>query len=275
MAENKINSAPELSAATLKADLELITSAAKKAGEIALSFFNSANEVWQKSGNSPVSEADYAADKYLRETLLKARPEYGWLSEETEDNEKRLNKSTLFVVDPIDGTRGFLAGKKQWCVSVGIVHNKQPVAGVLECPALSETYTAAHGLGSKLNGDEILLGSDTTVSTITGSRKLNADLKQLDGHDLLVLEFVPSLAYRLAMVATGDVDAGIARPGANDWDLAAADIILKEAGGSLTDENGVKCEYNREQTRVGSRIAAGKNKHKEILRLAKSLGFLH
>lgn len=260
---------------TIAKDLKLIEIAAKEAGKIALSFWNQKNEVWQKSGNSPVSQADFAVDKYLREQLLAKNPDYGWLSEETDDSVDRLEKSTLFVVDPIDGTRGFLAGSKQWCISIALVHNNRPVIGVLECPALQETYLAVAGKGCFLNGNEITIKDSMKVNTITGSRKLNAELLEHDDLDMDVLDFVPSLAYRLAMVANNQVDAAIARPGAHDWDLAAADVILHEAGGCLTDlQNNVR-NYNQTQISAGSLISASPKRHSEILRVAKTLGILH
>ena len=128
-------------------DLELITMAAKAAGERALSFFRKNPDVqWKNEGRSPVSEADYAANDILKEKLLTARPNYGWLSEETDDDEARLGCDTVFVVDPIDGTRAFIAGKEVWCVSVAVVHLGRPVAGVLFAP--KDLEVAAELVGS-------------------------------------------------------------------------------------------------------------------------------
>lgn len=264
---------PPIDQSSLKNDLDLMTEAAVEAGKIASSFFNAENEVWYKSGDSPVSQADFAVDKFLKEQLLKARPKYGWLSEESEDEEERLSKEYVFVVDPIDGTRGFLAGKKQWCISIGLVKSGRPIAGVIECPALQETYTASFENGAFLNGNKITTTQSAEVDTITGSRNLNAQMKKLHDFDLQVLDFVPSLAYRLVMVANNQVDAGLVRPSANDWDLAAADIILHEAGGMLTDLKIKKKTYNQKSTMTGSLVACGKNKHKSILALAETLGF--
>lgn len=259
-------------------DLELLKKVAKEAGVIALSFFKSKNQIWEKSGGSPVSQADFAVDKYLCETLLKARPQYGWLSEETEDDkDARLSKDTIFVVDPIDGTRGYLEGKDQWCISIAIVQNNLPVAGILECPVLNETYWATKNGGAFLNGNKLVLPSnktDSEVKSVTGSRILNAELAENYKDQLTVTPFVPSLAYRIAMVAANQVDAGIARGGAKDWDLAAADLILSEAGGILTDLEGKTRRYNKPSTGGGPLVAASNVRHKTILGLAKSEGFL-
>lgn len=136
-----------------QSDLALIADAAKEAGAVAYGFFNQSPEVWWKNGDrSPVSAADFAANKTLETILRKARPDYGWLSEETEDDAGRLSRETLFIVDPIDGTRAFLGGQKVWCVSVAVVHRGRPVAGVLYAPALEEFYEAVDGGVALKNG---------------------------------------------------------------------------------------------------------------------------
>ncbi|WP_292327919.1 3'(2'),5'-bisphosphate nucleotidase CysQ, partial [Mesorhizobium sp.] len=141
--------------AETREDLALLREAAREAGTIAMRYFGQNPQVWMKGGTSPVSEADHAADAYLRETLLKARPNYGWLSEETADDHARLSARRTFVVDPIDGTRGFLDGLHSWCVSVAVVEDGRSLAGVLECPAKRETYWALPGEGAFLNGKRI------------------------------------------------------------------------------------------------------------------------
>jgi len=256
-------------------DLELIENAAREAGGIAMRYFGADNQVWHKHGNSPVSEADFAVDRFLTETLRSARPGYGWLSEETEDSDERLSASRIFVVDPIDGTRGFIDGRKEWCISVAVVENGVPVAGVLECPALSETYAAAGGAGARLNGRRLERLSGSAIASVTASRKLNEAISASQGGALAVLPFVPSLAYRLAMVAGRKVDAAFAKPGASEWDIAAADIILREAGGALVDLDGVQPRYNRPATRSGPLLAAGTEAVSSVIELAKSGGFLH
>ena len=110
---------PAIDAELFAGDLALIRNAARQAGLIALGFFNQSPEVWMKGGTSPVSEADYAVDRFLREALTAARPDYGWLSEETADSSERLGLRRTFVVDPIDGTRAFLDGGTMWFSGVG------------------------------------------------------------------------------------------------------------------------------------------------------------
>ena len=137
-------------------DVDLIVEAALEAGKIALGFFRQSPEVWWKNGDqSPVSAADFAANESLAATLRSARPDYGWLSEETDDDADRLSHQTVFVVDPIDGTRGFLAGSDLWCVSVAVVTDGRPVAGVLYAPSLDELFVATAGGEASKNGKPI------------------------------------------------------------------------------------------------------------------------
>ncbi len=258
------------------ADLDLMLGAAREAGRIALGYFRSKNQVWMKGGPPPPYPADLDVDAYLRGALTGARPEYGWLSEETTDNDDRLGREHVFIVDPIDGTRGFLDGDRQWCVSLALVRAGRPVAAVLHCPALERTFHAVRGEGAWLN--DVALAGDATahhVSRLTGSRRLNAEIERLYPGRFSILPYVPSLAYRLALVASGELDGAYARSGSHDWDLAAADLVLSEAGGELTALNGSPLVYNDPATRNPALIAAGAGRHGELLRLAKSGGFLH
>ncbi|AIC26033.1 3'(2'),5'-bisphosphate nucleotidase CysQ [Rhizobium sophoriradicis] len=229
-------------------DLALIADAAKEAGAVAFGFFNQSPEVWWKNDDrSPVSAADFAANKTLESILRKARPDYGWLSEETEDDADRLARETVFIIDPIDGTRAFLGGQKVWCVSVAVVHRGRPVAGVLYAPALEELYEAVEG------GVALKNGVPFTVSA-AGPEEMS---RLAIGEDLLKTfppafrervrreKYIPSLAYRIAMVADGRLDGTFVKGNSHDWDLAAADLILACAGGRLVDLDGEPIVYNR------------------------------
>jgi myo-inositol-1(or 4)-monophosphatase len=256
-------------------DLELLREAALKAGEIALRYYRAENTVWMKHGNSPVSQADMEVDAYLRTTLLAARPGYGWLSEETADDPVRLERESVFVVDPIDGTRGFLEGNPHWCLCLSIVREGRPVAAVVHCPALKRTFVAAAGQGASLNGKAIVNKPAREIVRITGSKRLNEDLDRLYPGRFTILPYVPSLAYRLVLVATGEIDGAFARGGSHDWDLAAAELVLEEAGGSMTTARGESLVYNGHHSRNPALVAAGPGRHAALLQLAKSGGFLH
>lgn len=234
----------------------MLRDAAREAGVIAMRYFGNNPQVWMKGGTSPVSEADHAADAYLRETLLAARPDYGWLSEETVDDPARLSARRTFVVDPIDGTRGFLEGLRSWCVSVAVVEDGRTLAGVLECPAVDETYWALPGEGAFCNGRRIRVRPPADTAEIAGPKPM-IDLMPADWQGRLNrVSYIPSLAYRLAMVANGTLDATFVKPNAHDWDIAAADLILREAGGALLDRHGHAPRYAGEVIRHGA-LAAG------------------
>ncbi|MCT8990204.1 3'(2'),5'-bisphosphate nucleotidase CysQ [Chelativorans sp. SCAU2101] len=216
-------------------ELSLIEEAAREAGAIAMRFFRREPEVWWKEGHSPVSQADLEVDQFLRRALLGARPDYGWLSEETTDTTERLSAPRTFVVDPIDGTRAFIAGKATWCVSIALVENGRAIAGVLDCPATGEVFTAWSGGGARLNGEPIAVRQAGETFAMAGPEKMVKRLPPDIYARVTPHPYVPSLAYRLAMVARGELDATFIKPASHDWDLAAADIILAEAGGSIVD----------------------------------------
>ncbi len=261
--------------ADFKPEDRLIVAAAKEAGRIGLSYFGKdSTNVWYKSGNSPVSEADKAIDEYLGNTLLAAKPDHGWLSEETEDNNARLEKSRVFIVDPIDGTRGFIAGKAEWCVSIAIVEDGLPVEGVLCCPAMGKTIYAARGRGVYCDGARLLDRSERKTPRVTGSKKLIEHMRNIDGFGAVVTDFIPSLAYRLSLVALGELDGAFARPGASEWDVAAADVILSEAGCKLADKQGNTLSYNKAKTGSPSLVASHLSRQREIFTLANSSGIL-
>lgn len=230
-------------------DLNLIRRAAREAGEVALGFFGRDPEVWWKTegGRSPVSAADFAANDRLHALLSAARPDYGWLSEETDDTTARLSKETLFVIDPIDGTRAFINGDKTWCVSVAVVHLGLPVAGALFAPALGEEFWAMEGGGAYRNGVSIQVSAarEGEPRQIALPEDMLVRFPKEVRNTLKRIRHVPSLAYRLAMVADGRIDGTVVKRNAHDWDLAAADIILKQAGGRLLDRHGRRLAYNR------------------------------
>lgn len=240
-----------------KADLALLEDAARRAGEVALSFFGGEPRTWLKDNKSPVSEADMAVDGFLADTLRMARPDYGWLSEETTDNAERLNRARVFIVDPIDGTRAFLAGGDEWTVALAVVEHGCPVVGVVYCPVRGEMIVAHKDGGTFLNGKRLSVSSKETLmgARISGPHSIVAN------KDILAAGFertpnIRSLAYRIALVAAGRVDVAAARSGPSDWDLAAADLLVQEAGGRLTDLTGRDIRYNKADTCHPALIAA-------------------
>jgi len=250
----------------LEGEIALLSDAAARAGEIAMRYYRRDPSVWMKTGDSPVSEADIAVDNFLRETLLRARPDYGWLSEETLDARSEGGSGRAFVVDPIDGTRAFIEGRKTWCVSVAIVEEGRPVAGVLDCPAREERFWAGRGRGAWKNGIALQVGPPEGPARISGPKEL-VDRLSLPPESLERAAYVPSLAYRIAMVANGRLDASFVKPNSHDWDLAAADLILEEAGGSLLTRVGRPPLYFQADPRHGT-LAAGSGQLLERLSLS-------
>jgi myo-inositol-1(or 4)-monophosphatase len=245
----------DLAETGLDADLELIRDAAREAGGLAMRYFRRDPKVWMKAGNSPVTEGDLAVDRLLRDRLSAARPDYGWLSEETADSAERLSAARTFVVDPIDGTRGFIAGSDEWCVSVAIVEKGRPVAGVLDCPAKGEVYAARASGGAVMNGNKITVRQPTDEFRVGGPKALIQAMPEGWRSRFAAVPYIPSLAYRLAMVASSRIDGTFVKASSHDWDLAAADLILGEAGGAVLDRHGETPFYARRETRHGTLIA--------------------
>lgn len=233
----------------------------REAGGIALEFFHHGApthaEVTMKPGGSPVTEADLIIDRFLRQRLEPLAPQLGWLSEETADSPERLAREALFVVDPIDGTRGFAAGDPCFAVCVALVAGGRPVYGVVHAPALDQTFIASLGGGARLNGAPIAV---STRGALTGARLSAPDqfstALSRSGLAYDAQPRLPSLAMRLLRVASGEFDVALAREKSYDWDIAAADLIVHEAGGVLTDMDGRMPSYNRATPRHPS-LAAG------------------
>ena len=236
-------------------DLQLLRATAVAAGIIASSYFRRDIKSWTKSNASPVSEADIVVDRYLASTLLGARPAYGWLSEETADNPSRLDCERVFVVDPIDGTRAFLRGEDCWTVSLAVVEHGVPVAGVVYAPARDEMYEAFQGGGAALNGAELQRVRRAGAPPVIPAP--GAVHQELQAAGLVYARgpSYPSLAYRIVQVATGKLDAAVARRGSQDWDIAAAALIVREAGYDCADVCTGFPVFNKADVRHGALAA--------------------
>lgn len=241
----------------LAEDLELLRSAAVTAGITAAGFFRKDVKTWSKSNASPVTEADYAVDALLHQLLCAARPGYGWLSEETEDDHSRLSTRRVFVVDPIDGTRAFIRGEDAWTVSIAVVEDGEAVVGVLYAPARDELYWAHKGGGAFFNGAPLRRhGRPVRGLVIPAPGAVHRELEAA-GLDYMRGASLPSLAYRLVQVARGVIDVAVARRGAQDWDIAAAAVILSEAGIGFEDVCTGPPEFNGETLRHCALAALG------------------
>jgi myo-inositol-1(or 4)-monophosphatase len=237
-------------------DLDLLVEAAKEAGCEALKFFRNDVKVWWKNGgSSPVTAADHAANDILLARLRGARPGYGWLSEESEDDPARVGQDRVFIVDPIDGTRAFMEGRDTWVVSVAVTEHGSTLAGVLYAPSLDELYIADASGRVEKNGETLrIVPHDRPPRVSAADDMMKRFAPSLGATERL--SRIPSLAYRLAMIADGRLDATIVKPNAHDWDLAAADLILTNAGGGVRDVHGKAPVYNLETPRHGILFAA-------------------
>lgn len=221
----------------------------EEAGKIALSYFQEGARtraaIHFKGDSSPVTEADIAVDKFLHDGLISYLPEAGWLSEESVDDLSRLERSLTWIVDPIDGTRAFSEGNPDWTISVALVKEGAPIAGLLWSPALNVLYEAIIGRGARRNGRLIKVShqSDLANARIAGPASMLKPLIQ-NNHAIIPMPREPSLALRIARVADATLDAGLASGNSHDWDIAAADIILQEAGGRLSNIHGASLRYN-------------------------------
>jgi myo-inositol-1(or 4)-monophosphatase len=251
-----------------EADLDLIRAAALEAGRLALEARAEGLKVWSKPGGSPVTDADLAVDTLLKLRLKTARPNYGWLSEETVDDEARLQMRRLFVVDPIDGTAAYIRNKPWFTVCVAVVEDGRPTAAVVHAPELGETYEATAGGGARLNGAPIAPSGRTELggAAVLGDARMFADPRWPQPWPEMRVESRNSIAYRMALVASGAFDAALALTPKNDWDLAAADLIAREAGAFVGDHHGRPFVYNQPLPQQRSLLCAAPGLGELILR---------
>jgi myo-inositol-1(or 4)-monophosphatase len=249
-------------------DLRLLEDTVREAGTIARKFYGGDYRQWNKEGGSPVTEADLAVNKYLCDQLTAARPAYGWLSEENTDDPARLTRRQVFIIDPIDGTVAFLKNRPHFTICAAVVVEGRPRCGVVYNPISEELYSARLGAGANCNGTPIHVGARDRLEdcAMLGDRTQFANAPWPPLH----VQNRNSVAYRVVLVADGSADASVSLTPKRDWDLAAADIILTEAGGRLTDTGGALLIYNRPVTRQSSLVAANPQLHTEIVSLLNS-----
>ncbi|MET0688167.1 MAG: 3'(2'),5'-bisphosphate nucleotidase CysQ [Methyloceanibacter sp.] len=254
-------------APTLAEDYALLRQAVRDAGELALTYFHRQLLVKRKPDGSEVSEADLAVDHALWVALMGNRPGYGWLSEESEDTPERLQCGRVWMVDPIDGTNAFLRHVPEWTVSAALVADCEPVIGIVFNPATQEFFHAIKGQGAFLNDQPI---SASELDTLDGARLIASGglfKKKIwkEPWPEVKTRWVNSVAYRLALVACGLADATISLSAKSEWDIAAAALIVEEAGGTITDHRGQAHSYNQTPPRFPSLVAAGAKLHPLII----------
>ena len=248
-------------------DEHLLHQAVTAAGALAAQLFEQSVTSWRKDDGTPVSAADMAVNDLLHGQLAASRPRYGWLSEETADTDDRLSKSRVWVVDPIDGTRSFLNGTENWCIAAALIEDCRPVLGAVFAPVSGKSFFARAGGGAWLNGKPIHASSRRKLAgarMIAHEKALRSDRWQQPWPQLET-GMATSIALRLCMVADASYDATLAIGDKSDWDLAAGDLIVSEAGGRVSTLNGTQMLYNRPRTRQTGLVASGAPLHDELL----------
>ena len=250
--------------ASLREPLESIL---REAGEIALETSRRDFKRWTKGhDNSPVSEGDLAVNAFLQNSLPALVPAAGWLSEETEDEPGARAADTIWIVDPIDGTRAYITSRPDWTICVALVAHGRPSLAGIYAPVTQEMYIAAAGLGATKNGAAmgVSAGADLTGARLAGPRRYIDRIASLSP-EAQTLPKIYSLALRLTRVAEGALEVAMSSAGSHDWDLAAADLLIHEAGGVLTDTAGRSLRYNRPETSHGALIASSPERHRLLI----------
>jgi myo-inositol-1(or 4)-monophosphatase len=263
---------PGSETAKLRTPLEGIM---REAGEVARATARTSFKRWTKGDdNSPVSEGDIAVNDFLRARLAALAPAAGWLSEETEDSLPARAMKRAWIVDPIDGTRAYISGRADWTIAVALVEDGTPTLASIYAPVTDEMFLGVRGQGATLNGARIKANAGAALAgaKLAGPKRY---LERLSGlHPQIAAQpKVFSLALRLARVAHGELDAAFSSPGSHDWDLAAADLLVHEAGGVMTDFFGAPLRYNAPRIVHGALVAAGPARHGTLIDLVRERKF--
>jgi myo-inositol-1(or 4)-monophosphatase len=263
-----------MTSSSSKETLERIHAALEAAREVLNRFTPGAIATEYKVGHDPVTEADRAVDEVLRKTLL--RPGEGWLSEETVDDFTRLDKQRVWVVDPLDGTREFVQGIPEFCVSIAMVENHVPVAGGICNPVTDELILGSRDTGVTYNGKPAqpsqrreLQGSLVLASR---SEMKRGEWKQFESSDFTTRP-MGSVAYKLGLVAAGRADITFTLVPKNEWDVAAGAALVLSAGGFVRTLDNTDLKCNQKNPLITGLIAGGPYLETELM--ARLSGHLH
>lgn len=255
----------------LENELNVVKQAVKEAGRAIVRIADEHYQVGaERADRRVVTEADLEADRILRERLTGAFPDYGWLSEETKQDKHRFETDRTWIVDPMDGTREFVMRNPEYVVSVALVEQGDPVLGVIYNPLSRDLYAALRGKGTTLNGqpvscDHELVGKPKVEVSRSDIEKGRFSQYEAD----LALLPCGSIAYKLARLAAGRADATLSVTPKNEWDIAAGVILVREAGGRVTDLAGLPYVFNQADTLVNGVIAATEAAYEDLRSLIK------
>jgi len=250
-------------------DLDRIRDALRAAAEAIAPFTpGDIEHVTKERRGDPLTEADLAADRVLRETL--PEPGEGWLSEESADDESRLSCRRVWIVDPIDGTREFVEGIPEWCISIGLLEDDEPVAGGILNPVTEELVLGAVGEGVTYNGEPVRVRD---VHDLAGSEVLASRSEIRRGEWDRYQEKAPfrvmpcgSVAYKLALVAGGRADATWTLVPKSEWDVAGGAALLRAGGGLVTLRDGTEPSFNQATPTFPNFVAAGERAVRTLVR---------
>ena len=255
----------------MELELAVLVDAVQKAGTRALHLAREGFTVHTKPDRSPVTTADLEVNRILQEQLSAHFPGDGWLSEESPDDPTRLNKTRVWIVDPIDGTKAYINGLPEYCISVALVEQGRPVVAAIFNPSTDELFSARCGAGLYLNGKPVQAPKPQTSSPVVMVTPW--ELRQ--GRWAEILETAQcrpmySIAHALALVAVGRVQATITLEPENEWDLAASVLLIQEGGGSMTDGAGQTFRFNQPTPRFRGVIALTRSPNQELQTLLRS-----
>ena len=239
----------------------ILKDALEEAGTRALQLSRSGYKRWTKQDGSPVTEADLAADEILMKRLRPALPEAGWQSEESATEVPAENR--FWIVDPIDGTAAFAGGEPGWCVAVALIHNGTPELAGIFAPISGTFFTAMKGEGAKRDGKTIFASGRPELE----GAHLIARPAPLALHNYPPVNrtSLHSIALRLCAVAEGSKDGMLAIGPKQDWDIAAGDLIVREAGGGASDLGGTPLRFGLAGHKRSGVIAAGAKIHPQMV----------
>jgi myo-inositol-1(or 4)-monophosphatase len=243
----------------------------RAAGDIARATARGPFKRWTKGADrSPVTEADIAVNEFLRNRLSDLVRDAEWKSEESNADEPDPAGPLVWIVDPIDGTRAYISGSADWSISVALAEHGRPLVAAIYVPVTDEMFLALQGRGATLNGAPIRVSAGATLSgaSLAGPKRFLDRLSAITP-GILAQPKVHSLALRIARVAHGALDAAFASGGSHDWDLAAADLLVHEAGGALTDFAGRPLTYDGPEAAYGALIAAGAARHTALIEFVR------
>lgn len=252
-------------------DLQRIEKALTKARQVVSKYSPGEIQAEKKAGGDPVTKADRELDEVLHQCLVQDGD--GWLSEETVDDKSRLGKKRVWIVDPLDGTREFIEGIPEWCISIGLAIDGDVVAGGICNPSADELYLGSLETGVTLNGRPVRASekNDLQNASVLASRS-EVRRGEWEGFMNRKLQIVPmgSVAYKLARVSAGLNDITFTLVPKNEWDIAAGVLLVRAAGGKTIEKNGRELRFNRDNTLITGMIASGPNMFENIIKLIET-----